>query len=192
MVQPEEIEVALRDDEAWVTCCCSQSKVADASAFVRDIGRPVLEPADISDIKSTGRKRAAMLYPILENMLCEWTGLKFAGGGVEPIVGCEGNRLSASKESSAGHRHHGPDKNTINNSPLNVHRICTSCHTYWHSMNNKYYLGERPPADQPWMPTAPEGMVVLVHDSLTLATPDEITDAHTGRKNMRADVDTDD
>jgi len=174
-------------------CCCAKSKDADAAAFVNDPGRPVLDPSDIGDVKSTGRKRAAMLYPIFDGQLCEWSGLAFAGGGVVPIVGCDGNTISPTKEGPhAGHRHHGPDKNTINNGPLNVHRICTSCHTYWHAQNNRYYEGERPAADQPWMPVAPEGMQVFKHDPDTLATPEEIEEAHSGRKNMRADVDTDD
>jgi len=57
----------------------------------RDVGRPMAEPSDITDITSTGRKRAAMMYPIFKDMKCEWSGLRFAGGGVEPIIGCSGN-----------------------------------------------------------------------------------------------------
>ena len=32
-------------------------------------------------------------------MLCEWAGLRYAGGGVVPIVGCAGNVIVESKGS---------------------------------------------------------------------------------------------
>lgn len=181
--------------DVWVVCCCSISKEPDASAFAtaNPVGRPLLDPGDITDVKSTGRKRAAAAAPIFDGMLCEWAFLKFAGGGVEPIIGCAGNTIENTKTGPhAGHRHHGPNKNTLDNMQGNLHRICTSCHTYWHALNNKYYEGERPPADQPWLPIAPEGMVVLPHDPNTRATEEEIEEAHTGRKNMRVELDDED
>jgi len=52
----------------------------------RGVGRPMSEPSDIRDVTSTGRKRAAMMYPIFKDMVCEWAGLAKAGGGVEPII----------------------------------------------------------------------------------------------------------
>lgn len=158
----------------WIQCCCHRHKDDDAAAFAKGVGRPVLEPKDITDITSTGRKRAAMLYPILEGMLCEWAGLRYAGGGVKPIIGCAGNRIYSGKGSDKGDRHHGPDKNVIDNEPGNVHRICSPCHNRWHALNNEFYLGERPPAEEPWLPTAPEGLTVHRHDPDTLATDEEI------------------
>ena len=104
----------------WITCCCAKSKVDDAAAFAtekRGVGRPMLDPDEITDPLSTGRKRARMMAPILDGMLCEWAGLKYAGGGVVPIVGCAGNVIVESKGSDGGHRHHGPDKNVLNNTP---------------------------------------------------------------------------
>lgn len=165
-------------DTDWVVCCCSGTDHDDsATIWAKEIGRGVAEPSDITEVRSTGRKRAAMLYPIYENMECEWAWLKHAGGGVKPIIGCSGNTIDPVKSGNrAGHRHHGPDKNTINNGPLNVHRICASCHNRYHALNNKYYIGERPPADQPWVPVAPEGMTVAKHDPETMATDEERTE----------------
>jgi hypothetical protein len=139
----------------------------------KGVGRPMSDPSDITDITSTGRKRAAMLYPIFENMKCEWAGLKLAGGGVEPIVGCDNHIIQPTKGPDKGDRHHGPDKNVINNSPGNVHRICSSCHNRWHAKNNKYY-GPRPGPDQPFVPL--EEYEWTQHDPKTLATPEEIAD----------------
>lgn len=154
----------------WTTCCCANNADADAKDFVNGVGRPMLDPKDITDITSTGRKRAAMLYPIMEDMTCEWSGLRFAGGGVKPIIGCDGNTLTADKGSSrTGHRHHGPDKNVINNAPDNVHRVCSTCHNRWHALNNEFY-GSRPPAEQPFLPN----VEWKKHDRETLASDDEL------------------
>lgn len=169
--------IADEDDPGnnWVVCCCRDSGHEDSEMiWAKEVGAPVLEPSDITDVKSTGRKRAAKLYPIYEGSECEWAWLKYAGGGIKPIIGCSGNTIDPVKKGShAGHRHHGPDKNVINNGPLNVHRICASCHNRWHALNNKYYEGERPAADQPWLPKAPEGFVVQQHDPNTQATDEE-------------------
>lgn len=95
-----------------------------------------LAPTMVTDAKSTGRKRAVMLAPILEGMLCEWAGLRQAGGGPIPIVGCAGHQLSDKKNGDEeqgwlpGHLHHGPDKATLNNAVgTNLHRICAVCIT---------------------------------------------------------------
>lgn len=85
---------------------------------------------EVSDPKSTGRKRAAKLYPLDRDKPCEWKGLKFAGGG-KPIIGCV-NGLQRQ-------RHHGPNKDTLDNSPGNVHRICDNCHARWHTINDDGY-----------------------------------------------------
>lgn len=119
----------------------------DAWASTADIGT-------LTDPRSTGRKRADRLFPITPGMVCEWARLKNVGGGPKPITGCMGN--------PASDLHHGPDKNTLNNSKMsegigfgeNVHRICSFCHNLWHALNDEFY----PPYDrvedqaQPWLP----------------------------------------
>ena len=148
----------------------------------KEVGRPMSEAHEITDVLSTGRKRAAMLYPIFEGMLCEWAGLKNAGGGVVPIIGCNGNKLSPKKggdgELVQGDVHHGPDKNTLANQPGNAHRICAYCHHRWHAANDKFY-GPRPKrADgkvdgtMPFIPLP--DYECLEHDADTLATEEEI------------------
>lgn len=91
----------------------------------------------LKDQQSTGRKRAAKLYPLDRSAECEWANKKQAGGGVT-IIGC-GIRLRDNKTVPVGlqqSRHHGPDYNTLNNDPGNVHRICHSCHNAWHAVND--------------------------------------------------------
>ncbi len=85
----------------------------------------------VKDAKSTGRKRAAELYPLDPESPCEWQKLANVGGGKYPIVGCMAG-LQAN-------RHHGPDKDTLNNSEGNVHRICVPCHNLWHAQNDSDY-----------------------------------------------------
>jgi hypothetical protein len=121
------------------------SRVAERSSHVRepetteqeeDTGRFYKSDGSVRDPKSTGRKRAAVLFPLEREKPCEWRGLANCGGGKFPIIGCyEGNQ---------DHRHHGPDKNTLNNSEGNVHRICDDCHNIWHSQNDPYYDPENP------------------------------------------------
>jgi hypothetical protein len=67
-------------------------------------------------------------------------------------------------------RHHGPNKNVLENGPGNVHLICPTCHNRWHTMNDKYY-GERPTDNQPFLP---EDYEVLPHDPDTKATIQDI------------------
>lgn len=84
------------------------------------------------DQQSTGRKRAARWFPLDATALCEWSMKKNCGGGKFPITGCAANLQQA--------RHHGPDKNTLNNDKGNVHRICHSCHNRWHTLNDPDYV----------------------------------------------------
>ena len=112
------------------------------------IGRPPKDENDMTDPESSGRKRAAALLPkeVLENMICEWSMLKEAGGGQFPIKGCHNNK--------ATDRHHGPDKNTLNNERgTNLHAICSFCHNRWHAANDGTYMGGRPSDSTPWLPT---------------------------------------
>lgn len=90
------------------------------------------DDSTLRDQQSTGRKRAARWYPLDETALCEWAGKTNCGGGSHPITGCLGNLQQA--------RHHGPDKNTLNNEKGNVHRICHTCHNRWHTLNDPDYV----------------------------------------------------
>lgn len=128
--------------------------------------------ADYKDPISTGRKRAAEMYPIHPGMVCEWAGLRRAGGGVVPIVGCVGR--------PASDRHHGPDKNTMNNAPSNMHRICDYCHNTWHAVNDPHY-GERPEHTQPFIPKGDLDVEWFLHDATTKASMEEIIEAETKR-----------
>lgn len=87
--------------------------------------------AVLKDQQSTGRKRAARLYPLDRNADCEWRAQTNCGGGTSPILGCVLGKQEA--------RHHGPDKSTSNNEEGNVHRICHACHNRWHAANNAEY-----------------------------------------------------
>jgi hypothetical protein len=86
----------------------------------------------LRDQQSTGRKRAAEMYPLYETEYCEWRAKKLCGGGEHPITGCLDGLQQA--------RHHGPDKNTLNNDEGNVHRICHNCHNRWHTLNDPDYV----------------------------------------------------
>lgn len=86
---------------------------------------------NLKDPESTGRKRAAKLYPITDGSPCEWQGKKNCGGGRRPIIGCY--------DGIQQHRHHGPVKRTTRNELGNVHRICDDCHVHWHELNDLIY-----------------------------------------------------
>lgn len=129
-------------------CCCPPTTQLAIKA-----SNATKEDDEVTDPESTGRKRAAVLFPISKGMACEWRGLKDAGGGVKRIVGCVNG--------DASNRHHGPDKNTLNNSEGNVHRICATCHNRWHAANDSLYMGKK---------TLPDA---LPHDSESRATPEE-------------------
>lgn len=105
-----------------------------------------IEPTEekvMKDPVSTGRKRAAVLYPIAGGQVCDWAYRKNAGGGIDPIIGCGGR--------PASHIHHGPDKSTLNNDASNISLVCEFCHNRWHVANDKYY-GKRPDDNSTWIP----------------------------------------
>jgi len=136
-----------------IPCCCHSSQVAAGIVKEQSRANASKEDSAVTDPESTGRKRAAVLYPIAANMPCDWRGLKAACGGRVPIIGCI--------EGIAVHRHHGPDKSTLNNDAGNVHRICHTCHNRWHALNDPLY-----------------GVVktlenAIPHDPDTIATPEE-------------------
>jgi hypothetical protein len=90
------------------------------------------DDSTLIDQQSTGRKRAARWYPLDPTALCEWSMKTNCGGGKHPITGCAAGLQQA--------RHHGPDKNTLNNEKGNVHRICHTCHNRWHTLNDPDYV----------------------------------------------------
>lgn len=93
-------------------------------------GRPQIESReDMKDPSSTGRKRAAQLWPIIPGANCEWQNLANCGGGKYPILGC-----ATGKQQNI---HHGPDKTTTNNDRENIHKICANCHNRWHAANDR-------------------------------------------------------
>lgn len=129
---------------------CTRKKPCDVEAYlmyVKSGGILVLEESgsaepvankkkgktfeELSDPHSTGRKRAAILYPLDKEAACEWQGKKNCGGGRVPVTGCTHGKQVA--------RHHGPVKNTTRNQTGNVHRICTRCHNHWHELNDLVY-----------------------------------------------------
>lgn len=97
------------------------------------------------DPVSTGRKRAAKLYPLAVGQVCEWAWHKDCGGGIVQITGCTGR--------PASHIHHGPDKSTFNNDRDNISLICEYCHNRWHAANDKFYPEPRPADGSTWLPS---------------------------------------
>lgn len=94
--------------------------------------RTYKDDSALKDQQSTGRKRAAKMYPLDLLAECEWKMKKNCGGGEHPITGCTDGKQEA--------RHHGPEKNTLNNDKGNVHRICHTCHNRWHTLNDEDYV----------------------------------------------------
>lgn len=117
--------------EDCTKCHPDVEKLVKTFTATGSLGAPIKRPEDVTDPKSTGRKRAAQLYPIFKDAPCEWQGKKNCGGGKFPIVGCI-NGLQR-------HRHHGPVKNTLRNEPGNVHKLCFACHNRWHALNDSVY-----------------------------------------------------
>jgi hypothetical protein len=152
-------------------CCCFDKR--ESFENIGNTEKSALggyqKPADsITDVQSTGRKRAAVMYPISDGMICEWSQLRYAGGGVIPVIGCFNN--------PATDTHHGPSKSTLDNRPENVHRICATCHVRWHSANDQYY-GKRPDHGEPFIPI--DDWYWTDHDRETKATPEEVVLAQT-------------
>lgn len=161
----------LNEDETKADeCCCMDDPPADMidSPKLTIIGGYKANE-EVMDPTSTGRKRAAKLKPIIPGMTCEWAGLLSAGGGVFPIVGCDGVTLTPEKGNKlhTGNVHHGPDKSTLNNTANNLHAVCGRCHHRWHTLNDPYYPKDRPANGAPFLPTEGE---MLSHDRYTLAT----------------------
>jgi len=171
---PQEVE---GEPDYIIPCAVWLNEIVEPTRVEKErnpVGRPLSDPEDIKDVTSTGRKRAAAMHPILEGMKCDWAGLKHAGGGVFPIVGCAGHVLKkkGAHEGNVwqGDLHHGPDKNVLHNTPgVNLHAICNQCHKRWHELNDPHYETPRPPAGKTW---TPEG-TYFGHDPMTLATDED-------------------
>lgn len=164
------------DELGTLDCCCGSVTSSALEPMSNPVGRPSKDLADIKDKTSAGRKRAAQIAPIFPGMLCEWAFLRNAGGGVQPIVGCQGNRIQEKGGDGAeflqGDLHHGPNKSTLENTPgINLHRICASCHHRWHGLNDRAYGKDRPTAEAPWWPSG--DFDVYAHDPVTEASADE-------------------
>jgi hypothetical protein len=148
------------------TTCHIQLLVAEVSSLkeIAATGTWQKEDTKVTDPKSTGRKRAVLVKPLTPGASCEWAGLKFAGGGVSPIVGCIPGTESQTNV------HHGPDKNTLNNSEPNLHRICTKCHNRWHALNDPTYpvdpMSLEDATDYTWVPQ----FEFKAHDPETVAS----------------------
>lgn len=124
---------------------CEKGGCSDGETAIAETNPPVEEEnegpsrivnghndATLKDQQSTGRKRAAAMYQLDRDADCEWKLKKNCGGGPKPITGCIDGKQQA--------RHHGPDKNTLNNDQGNVHRICHVCHNRWHTENDEIYV----------------------------------------------------
>lgn len=166
----------------WIIPCGGQIALEQGSDRVVEVkhrGGHIMDPDELTNDTSAGRKRAAMLAPILDGMMCEWAGLKFAGGGVYPILGCKGNRIAKAKSNEqaktvgadeVGHIHHGPDKAVLNNAVgVNLHRVCSRCHNRWHALNDPEYAHDRPHVSFAYLPEHP----YYDHDPMTRYTDEE-------------------
>lgn len=151
--------------ENYDCCCLDKAPVVFIEpSEKKERGGQIKEMANVTDLESTGRKRAAKLYPLDREKPCEWRGLLNAGGGAQPIVGCLAGMQAAI--------HHGPDKNTLSNFVGNVHRICHTCHNRWHTKNDPLYPSERPSGDTPYLPLSG---TAIEHDGNTKFTPEQFS-----------------
>jgi hypothetical protein len=87
----------------------------------------------VVDPKSTGRKRAAKLFPLDREAPCEWRGQKFRleKDDEDFFIGCE--------KGLQQNIHHGPNKDTLVNEVGNVWRICSTCHNRYHAKIDPTY-----------------------------------------------------
>lgn len=116
------------EPQSEIHCCCDTEEEEEIPKKQR-VDKQRVRRDDVSI--SAGRKRAAADFEINMEAPCDWRGKANCGGGFIPVVGCIVGFQVA--------RHHGPDKNTTNNSEENVHLICTPCHNLWHRRNDPEY-----------------------------------------------------
>lgn len=86
----------------------------------------------VIDPKSTGRKRAAKMFPLDRTKACEWQKKKFLlKENGDSFIGCVNGLQTAI--------HHGPNKDTLVNEIGNVWRICIICHNRYHTLIDPDY-----------------------------------------------------
>lgn len=102
-----------------------------------ELAKNVKNDYALKDPQSTGRKRAAKLFPLDKERDCEFLGKTHAGAipGLRGIDGCSIRPNSTPGKQQA--RHH-LDYDTLNNDPDNVVRICHSCHRVIHEANDSH------------------------------------------------------
>ena len=120
----------------------------------------------MKDVLATGRARAKLVKPINTGDICEWAGLRFAGGGVIPIIGCANN--------AAVSIHHGPNKSVLYNEPTNLHKLCQVCHERWHICNDVYYGDVRPENGEAWFPLPDPAHQSYEHDQTTIVNDEAV------------------
>jgi len=140
--EPEHINLSATHDNTN-----DSPKANNLQGKWKKLGAPMKAGADMNNVLATGRARAKIVKPIVPGeTICEWKGLRYAGGGIIPIIGCDGN--------GAESVHHGPDKSVLRNEPNNLHRVCQTCHERWHICNDAYYGDMRPENGESWLPSS--------------------------------------
>ena len=129
-------------------------------------GRKMKPNSRLKNPMRTGRMRDNAIKPIGPGDKCEWAELKYAGGGVIPIVGCLGNAATTV--------HHGPDKDWLNNNEENLHKLCSDCHSAYHKFNDPFYVSRRPEPGTPFYFREEVLDRLTPHDPNTKATKQEI------------------
>ena len=87
---------------------------------------------DLKDPQSTGRKRAARLFPLDAQRPCEFAGCRDVGSPGFEIPGIDGCGTRPGTNVGTQQARHHVDYNTLNNDSDNVVRICHSCHVQLH------------------------------------------------------------
>lgn len=167
--EPVEVKTAIPRTE-W------DPEDGEELTFSTKTGRKQKPNGRLRNPQRTGRARANSIKPIKPGDTCEWAGLKFAGGGIIPIVGCLGN--------AAITVHHGPDKDWLNNEETNLHKLCRDCHTAYHKFNDPFYIWQRPEPGTPFYFREEVLDKVVPHDTETVATKQEILKNIMERENI--------
>jgi len=154
----------------------------------KKLGAPMKTGSDMENVLATGRARAKIVKPLIPGMICEWKGLRYAGGGIVPIIGCAGNPVESV--------HHGPDKSVLSNEVTNLHRVCQVCHERWHIINDSYYGSVRPPDGEIWLPNKDfychkhQGNITVTEDAMRFSDAmwKKIRDASRHSRHEEADM----
>lgn len=99
------------------------------------------DDSSVTDPQSTGRKRAAALYPLTDangnKLPCDFQNKKncLPSYMEEQIDGCGVRHGSMPNFAQARHHH---DYNVLNNDRSNVALLCSSCHNLLHARNDPF------------------------------------------------------